>query len=122
MNTCPRTPRPGVCLLLAFLALVRTAGAAEDFFDSIDDHLKFSAYHDYLTARLSGHLDLEEYYIQQPPPGLIYAEHNFVFNPSLTLNLDVQIGPQLYLFGEAALEHGYDPTDEGVQINAVQYA
>jgi hypothetical protein len=100
----------------------RVAFASEDFLDSVDDHLKFAAANGYVSGRLSGQMNLEEYYVQQPPPGLIQTNNNFLANPSLTLNLDVQAGPQIYLFGEVAFDRGYDPTQGSAQIDAIQYA
>jgi len=108
--------------VFVFLLMARVACASDDFFDTIDDHLKFGIYNNNVTGRLSGRLNLEEYYVQQPPPGLIYTDNHFLANPSLTLNLDVQAGPQIYLFGEVSLDRGYDPTDGPAQINAQQYA
>ena len=125
MNTDTRRRCTGVFLLVAaaFLLLVRTAGAEDDFFDSLDDHLKFSAFNGNVTGRISGLLDVEEYYVKQPAPGLVYEEYSFLFNPRLTLNLDVQIGPQLYLFAQARADRGFDPSSQSDgQVGADQYA
>ncbi len=109
-------------VLLALALLLRTASAGDDFFDTLDDHLKFNAFNGAVAGRLSGTFDLEQYYIQQPPPGLIYTEHNFLTNPRLTLNLDLQLGPQVYLFAQTRIDRGYDPADDGAQVQAEQYA
>jgi hypothetical protein len=110
-------------IALALSLLLRSAHAQEDFFDAVDDHLKFSAYHNAVQGRISGQFDLEEYYVQQPPPGLIYEDHSFLFNPRLTLNLDVQIGKQFYLFAQARADRSYDPSSESDgQVRADQYA
>ena len=109
-------------IFLALALLLRTASAGDDFFDTLDDHLKFNAFNGAVAGRLSGTFDLEEYYIQQPPPGLIYTEHNFLTNPRLTLNLDLQLGPQVYLFAQTRIDRGYDPADDGAQVQAEQYA
>jgi len=108
---------------LAFLFLARMAWAEGDFLDSLDDQLKFSADHGNVTGHISGLLDLEEYYVQQPAPGLIYEDHSFLFSPRLTLNLDVQIGPQIYLFAQARADRGFDPSsDSDGEVRADQYA
>src|SRR5271154_6608445 len=103
-----------LCLLnaLAVLFLAGRAAAQEDFLDSLDDHLKFSACQGALAGHISGLLDLEEYYVQQPAPSLIYEDHSFLFNPRLTLNLDAQLGPQVYLFAQARADRGFDPSAE----------
>ena len=48
----------------------------------------------------------------QPPPGLIDAAGDSLFNPRLSLFLDVQAGPHVYFFAQARLDRGFDPTDE----------
>jgi len=124
MNIDAPTQRLGIFVLMAFvfLLIIRVAKADDDFIDSLDDNLKFSAENGYVTGRISGLLDIEEYYVQQPAPGFIYEDHSFLFNPRLTLNLDMQLGPQLYLFAQSRADRGYDPADEGPEIHADQYA
>jgi len=107
---------------LAFLLPDRSARAQDDFLDSVSDHLHFSAYNGYVSARLSGLLDLEEYYVVQPPPGLVYEDHSFLFNPRLTLNLDVQVGPLIYLFAQARADRSFDPSDEDGEVRLEEYA
>ncbi|HEY0257315.1 MAG TPA: hypothetical protein VGC39_07725 [Candidatus Methylacidiphilales bacterium] len=108
---------------MTLLILFPAARASDDFFDSVDDHLKFSALNGAVEGRISGLLDLEEYYVQQPSPGLVYENHSFLFNPRLTLNLDLQLGKQFYLFAQARADRGYDPSEESDgQVRADQYA
>ena len=45
--------------------------AAQDLFDRVDQALTVTAFHDQVRARLSGLADVEGYYFQKPPPGLI---------------------------------------------------
>ena len=40
---------------------------------------------------LSGLLDVEGYYIDQRPPGLLYSSDKYFFNPRLSLFLDTRI-------------------------------
>src|ERR1700733_4828387 len=118
-----RHPGPFLLMALAFLLVARTARAEDDFLDSVDDHLKFSAFNGSVVGRIGGLLDLEEYFVQQPPPGLIYEDHSFLFNPRLTLNLDAQIGQQFYLFAQARADRGYDPSSQSNgQVRGDQYA
>ena len=58
-------------------------------------------------------LDLEYYRFPQRPPGLIFAGGHDLFNPRLSLFLDGQLGPQLYLFAQARADRGFDPDDNG---------
>jgi hypothetical protein len=110
--------------LLAFAVLLGARSAsAQDFFDTVGDDLKFGTANGVVAGKISGLLDLEEYYVQQPAPGLIYEDHSFLFNPRLTLNLDLQVGPQVYIFAQARADRGFDPSAESDgQIRADQYA
>lgn len=123
MNVSTHLRQKGISvfIVLAFLFIARVA-PAQDFLDAVDDHMKFSAFNGYVTGRMSGLLDIEEYYVQQPAPGLIFENNSFLFNPRLTLNLDVQIGPQLYLFSQGRADRGFDPGEENTQVRMDQYA
>ncbi|HEY2341872.1 MAG TPA: hypothetical protein VGH90_02530, partial [Chthoniobacteraceae bacterium] len=103
-------------------SLVATASGADNVLGHLDDWLTVSIFHGAVQARVSGLLDLEGYYLQQPPPGLIQSDHNFLLNPRLTVNLDAQIGPHVYLFVETRVDRGFDPHDAGPQTRLDQYA
>jgi len=103
-------------------ALATARLAAEDFLDRVDQALTVSAFRDKVRARLSGLVDLEGYYYQQPAPGLIFASDDWLFNPRLTLFLDAQIGSHVYGFVQARLDRGFDPSDGGAQIRLDEYA
>src|SRR5439155_735991 len=62
-----------------------------------------------VRADLSGLLDLEGYYIDQRPPGLIFGSDTGFVNPRLTLFLDTRVGRHLYGFVEARFDRGFDP-------------
>ena len=123
MKIDSRCSGPFLPAIMAFFVIVRVACGSDDFLDALDDNLKFSTSNGGVEGRISGLLDLEEYYVQQPAPGLIYENHSFLFNPRLTLNLDVQIGPQFYLFAQARADRGFDPSSKSDgQVRADQYA
>jgi len=111
----------GVPILL-MLALGPSALGQDDLFDKVDDQLTFGAWNDALRVRLSGTLDLEGYYLGQPAPGLIFSEGNEIFNPRLTLFLDVQLGPRLYAFVESRADDGFDPGEAGPPVRLDEYA
>ena len=72
---------------LAVVILISSAspGArAQDFLDRVDEALTFTAFNDNVRGRLSGTLDLEVYFFQQPAPGLILTEDDSLFNYRLT--------------------------------------
>ena len=107
--------------VFTLLALGRAHGQ-DDIFDSVDDMLKFSAINGNVNGRVSGLLDMEGYYMQQPAPGLIETNHPFLFNPRLTVFLDAQLGQQFYFFAQARADRGFDPADAAAQIRLDEYA
>lgn len=106
------------CLLVAALR----AAKAEDFLDRVDQSLTISAFDDQVRARVSGLLDLEYYHLPQPPPGLIRADGHDLFAERLSLFLDAQFGPNVYLFVQTRVDTGFDPSDLGTQWRADEYA
>ncbi|MSU63324.1 MAG: hypothetical protein EXS31_13165 [Pedosphaera sp.] len=109
---------------LSFCVVALSAGRleAEGFLDRVDEALTFSAFADQVRARLSGLLDLEGYYFQQPAPGLIYTSSDSLLNPRLTLFLDAQLGSHVYLFAQSRLDRGFDLSDGGAQVRLDEYA
>ena len=105
------------------LAAVNSTLCAQEFLDRLDERLTFTALDDAIRARVSGTLDLEFYAFQQPPPGLINASGNTLFNPRLTLFFDSQVGPHVYLFSQARFDRRFDPTDHhGAEVRLDEYA
>jgi hypothetical protein len=111
-------PALSVCLL----ACTVRGFDVDDFLERLDSTLTLSAFHDVLRARLSGTVDLEAYHFQQPAPGLIDSKIDNLFNPRLTLFLDVQAGPQIYFFAQSRLDRGFDPRARGAQVRLDEYA
>ena len=110
------------CLLVLFCTVFAANLRAQAFLDAVGDALSFHALDDQLRGRISGTLDLEYYVYDEPPPGLIDAAGNSLFNPRLSLFADVQLGPQVYFFAQTRLDRGFDPTDEGPDFRADEYA
>ena len=109
-------------LLAVFWACAAAEVRAQDFLDQISDALSIQAFDNNLRGRLSGTLDLEYYRYQEPAPGLINAAGNDLFNPRLTIFVDVQASAHIYFFAQARLDRGFDPTDEGAELRADEYA
>src|SRR5690349_17451438 len=104
------------------LVLLLTASVAKaDFLDDAKQALTFTAFNDYLRLTISGTLDLENYYTEKPPPGLIYTSHRYLFNPRLTLFLDAQLGSNIYAYVEARFDRGFDPSDGGAEVRLDEY-
>jgi hypothetical protein len=67
-------------------------------------------------------LDLEGYYINQPPPpGLIFTPSTALFYPRLIVFIDAQIGPYVSVFIQTRVDRGFDPGDQGAQVRLDEY-
>ena len=108
----------GGCLIV-FATGVR---GDDDFLDRVDDTLTLSGWHETVRARLSGAIDLEYYQLPSPAPGLIFSNKRSLFNPRLSLFLDAQLGPSLYLFAQSRADRAFDPSDEGARVRLEEYA
>lgn len=102
--------------------LTATGFGSDDFFDRVDEALTRNAFDGMVRARLSGALDLEGYSLQQPAPSIIYTDSHNLFNPRLTLFLDAQLGPRVYLYAQGAIDRGFDPGDGNAQSRFDEYA
>ena len=105
-----------------WLGLTAAATAFDDFLDRVGDSLTISAFGDELKARLSGTIDLEAYQFSRPTPGFIDSDREYLFNPRLTLFLDAELGPHVYLFAQARADRGFDPSDGGAEVRLDEYA
>src|SRR4051812_16775672 len=93
-----------------FLALSASFAQAE-FMRDVHQALSVHDPQDVFHLQLSGLIDAETYFIDGPAPGLLFTDDDILFNPRLTLYLDAQIGPRVYLFVQARLDRGFDPAD-----------
>ena len=109
-------------LMVSSFACAAYALDLDELIDQVDSQLTFSSPDYDLRARVSGTLDNEFYHFNQPSPGLIDARSDNLFNPRLTLFLDGQLGSKIYFFAQSRLDRGFDPTDQGAQIRADEYA
>jgi hypothetical protein len=109
-------------IALGALALVSNVDLARaDFLDDANRILSITNANNSFQLRLSGLVDFEGYYLDQPASGLIDTEHNFLFNPRLTIFVDARWSKYLYFFGQVRLDRGFDPSDEGAQIRLDEY-
>ena len=108
-----------ICWLLAATA----AGVrADDFLDDLRETLTFSAFDSRLRVQLSGTFDLEGYQFSRPTPALIDASGEQLFNPRFTLFIDAQAGTRLYLFAQARIDRGFDPSERSAEVRLDEYA
>jgi hypothetical protein len=112
------------CRSLALImagVLASRVNARADFMEKVNDALSLNDSQGRFHLQLSGLADLETYFIDQPAPALILSEHDFLFNPRLTLFLDAQIGSKVYFFAQTRVDRGFDPSDDGAQIRLDEY-
>ena len=109
-------------LSVCALALAPAVLRADNLIDRVDEAMTGSAFHDQLRARISGTIDLEGYQFSQPAPSLIYSDGHALFNPRLTLFLDVQAGSHVYLFAQSRVDRGFDPVPDKPEIRLDEYA
>lgn len=105
-----------------YLGFTSATPAANDWLDSVDEALTFSAFEHNFRGRLSGLADLEGYAFDRPAPGLIDTRRSALFNPGLTLYVDLQAGSWLYGFVQARVDRGFDPSGSDARMRADEYA
>ena len=112
------------CSIAAIVVLVGAASpaGAQDFLDRVDEALTFTGFNTNVRARVSGALDLEGYAFSGPAPGLIRTQSDALFNSRLSLFVDAQLGPAVYVFTQTRVDRGFDPGDQGAQIRLDEYA
>jgi hypothetical protein len=94
---------------LALALFFGTSAHAQAWLDKVDDALFLESPGKVYRVDLSGLLDLEGYYVDQRPPGLLFGDGDSFFNPRLSLFLDAHAGPHLYSFVQARFDRGFQP-------------
>jgi hypothetical protein len=107
---------------IAFFAWAASPAGAQDFLDRVDEALTFTSFNANVRTRVSGTLDLEGYAFSGPAPGLIRTTSDVLFNPRLSLFVDAQLGPAIYIFTQTRIDRGFDPSEQGAQIRLDEYA
>lgn len=93
----------------ALLCFFPVSTQAQEWLDRVDDALFLQTRGGLLRADLSGLIDLETYYVDQIPPGLIFPRDDFFLNPRLALYVDTKLGEHLYSLVQARFDRGFDP-------------
>jgi hypothetical protein len=107
--------------LVLSLVLTLRGSARADFLEKAQDALSLSDSDHRFHLQLSGLVDLETYFIDQPAPALILTDRDFLLNPRLTLFLDAQIGSKIYIFAQTRVDRGFDPSDGGAEVRLDEY-
>jgi class 3 adenylate cyclase len=95
--------------VLISAGVLAVSAPAQEILDKIDESLFLRSRNGFVRSDLSGLLDLEGYYIDGNPPGLLFPDDKFFFNPRLSLFLDTKIGEHLYSLLQVRFDRGYDP-------------
>jgi hypothetical protein len=111
-----------ISIVAILVTLASRAAAQEDIIERFSDHLAVSAFNGNARAKLRGLLDFEGYVFQQPPPGLLFTDKEYLVNPRLTLFLDAQLGRSVYAFAQARLDRGFDPSESDAEVRLDEYA
>ncbi len=114
--------KPALAICCCLAAAIPGARGADDTIDRLDAALTWAADHDRVRAHVSGLLDLEAYQLQQPTSGLFRTDSGSLVNPRLTLFLDAQLGPSLYVFAQSRVDRGFDPGVGDARIRMDEYA
>jgi hypothetical protein len=107
--------------LILSLFLIFGGVARADLQQEIHEALSLGNPERGFQLQLSGLIDLEAYFIDQPAPALIFAERDFLLNPRFTLFLDAQFGSKIYVFAQTRVDRGFDPTDGGAELRLDEY-
>jgi hypothetical protein len=103
------------------LIVVLVLDARADLLDQVNDALSIRHRDSQFQLQLSGLVDLEGYFVDQRPPGLINSDDKFLFNPRLSIFVDAQWTTHLYFFAQTRIDRGFDPSDEGAQVRLDEY-
>jgi hypothetical protein len=111
--------RPNKFILAFLLAFALVARA--DLLDRVNDALSIRDSKTQFQLQLSGLLDFETYYWNRSAPALIYADNEFLFNPRLSIFLDVQWTKHIYFFSQLRVDRGFDPSNADAEVRLDEY-
>ncbi|HSV61864.1 MAG TPA: hypothetical protein VLH83_00850 [Chthoniobacterales bacterium] len=111
-----------ICRAFLIAGFTVSTAFGQDFLDRLDESLTFANSNNNIRARVSGTLDLEGYAFDGSAPGLIRTTSDALFDPRLSLFVDAQLGPAVYVFTQTRVDRGFDPTDHGAQVRLDEYA
>ena len=111
--------RKGSIIVLALLSSLG-ASLGQEWLDELDDKLSLKTRDGFFRSDLSVLFDLEGYYVDQRPPGLLYEDESFA-NYRLSFFVDTQIGPHFYALLQARLDRGFDPGRRDFEARMDEY-
>ena len=99
-----------------------TAVPLDDTIDRLDDVLTIRSSDATLGARISGTVDLEGYWLEQPAPGLLDTARDTLLSPRFTTFVDLQLGRSVYVFAQLRADRGFDPAADHGRLRLDEYA
>jgi len=93
---------------LLFLALALPC-RAQPWLDQFSDALFLQSPNGVYRVDFSGLFDLEGYYIDQRPPGLLFGDGDSFVTPRLSLFVDARAGKHLYSYVQTRFDDGFHP-------------
>ena len=115
------TPRWALHRALAVVFILAARTDAAEFLEQANQALSIQDPQHSFDLQLSGLIDFEGYFIDQRPPALIDSGDKFLFNPRVTLFADLQWTSHFYVFAQARLDRGFDPSDGGANMRMDEY-
>jgi len=106
-------------VLLVILGLAATC-PAQEWLDRVEDALRLQTKDGLFRAALSGLVDVEGYYVDQRPPGLLFGEQSFV-NARASFFVDTKLGEHFYGFLQARVDRGFDPLSKDFDARLDEY-
>lgn len=98
-----------VLALAGLLGAAASASADVDPLGELDRALRFEVEEADLRGELSGFLDVEGYFVDRRPPGLLFGGDAEFVNPRLSLFAEVHWGARIYGFAQLRVDRGFDP-------------
>jgi hypothetical protein len=89
--------------------------------DRLSDRLTFRTAGGRLALQASGLVDLEGYWIDQRPPGLVFGGDDPFLNPRFWLFVDARFGDQLTSFVQLRADRGFDPRSDSASARFDEY-
>jgi len=106
--------------IVLFVFWVGAQCPAQEWLDNVQDSLSLKNSSGFFRCDLTVLMDVEGYYIDQRPPGLIYEDESFI-NPRTTFFLDTTLGQHFYAFLQARLDRGFDPGEKDFDARLDEY-
>ena len=97
------------CAFTLAICLSQQITAGENSWISYERGIIVQSPDGFFQSTLNGLVDLETYYVDELPPGLLFSDDPWQFQPRLSLFLDNRLGKHIQVFMQARADRGFDP-------------